>query len=198
MVARDLTDCESARVPGSAGQTIIQLRVTLEDVQPVVWRRLLVPGNLNLGELHNMLQVAMGWTDSHLHQFVIGEAAYGRHADDHPEDELDENEVTILAALGTHKRFWYEYDFGDGWEHEVVVETSTTTPRGLKYAVCLAGENACPPEDCGGPGGYEELLHVLGDPAHEDHDHFTEWVGGSFDPASFDLVAVNVALQQLR
>jgi hypothetical protein len=182
----------------SAGQTIIQLRVTLEEVEPLVWRRLLVPGNAKLAKLHDMVQVAMGWTNSHLHQFMIGNAVYGMHADDYPEHEIDYQEVTILDAVGTHERFSYEYDFGDGWEHEIVVETSTPTPHGLKHAVCLAGENACPPEDCGGPGGYEELLQVLGDPAHEDHDQLTEWIGGSFDPAFFDLVAVNVALQQLR
>jgi len=185
-------------VPSPPGQSVIQLRIALDEVEPTVWRRLLVPGNVRLAKLHDMLQTAMGWTNSHLHRFVIGDAIYGMHFDDSPEDEIDEKEVTVPRAISEHTPFTYEYDFGDGWEHEIVIEASTRTPRGLKHAVCLGGENACPPEDCGGPGGYAELLEVLRDPAHEDHDHFTEWVGGSFDPAFFEIIAVNVALQQVR
>ena len=95
-------------------------------------------------------------------------------------------------------RFSYEYDFGDSWDHEVIVEEFVRTPLGLKHAVCLDGQNACPPEDCGGTGGYAELLEVLADPEHEEHDHLVNWVGGTFDSTLFDLVAVNVALQHVR
>jgi hypothetical protein len=115
-----------------------------------------------------------------------------------PEDELDENEVSVLKAVGERRRFSYEYDFGDSWEHTVVIEEVTRTTRGLKYAVCIDGQNACPPEDCGGVGGYAELLESLADPGHRDHGRAVQWVGGSFDPTSFDLVSANVALQQLR
>jgi hypothetical protein len=174
------------------------LRITLDEVVPSVWRRLLVPGSVRLGKLHDMFQSAMGWTDSHLHSFTIGDQLYGMHFDDYPEDEIDERKVTVLRAIGEHRRFAYEYDFGDSWGHEVVVEEATRSPLGLKYAVCIDGQNACPPEDCGGVGGYAELLEVLADPGHEDHDHFTQWVGGSFDPTLFDLVSTNAALQQLR
>jgi Plasmid pRiA4b ORF-3-like protein len=151
-----------------------------------------------LAKLHQMFQAAMGWTDSHLHGFTIGDQRYGMHFDDYPEGEIDEAEISVLKAVGGHRRFSYEYDFGDSWDHDVVVEEVTTTSRGLRFAVCIDGQNACPPEDCGGPGGYAELLETLADPGHPDHDRAVQWVGGSFDPTSFDLVSANVALQQLR
>ena len=177
---------------------MLQVRITLEKVVPTVWRRLLVPGAVRLGKLHRIFQAAMGWTDSHLHAFTMGDQRYGMHFDDYPEDEIDENEVSVLKAVGERRRFSYEYDFGDSWEHTAVVEDVTRRTRGLKYAVCIDGQNACPPEDCGGAGGYAELLESLADPGHRDHEHAVRWVGGSFDPESFDLVSANVALQQLR
>ena len=185
-------------MPTPPGRSVFRLRVTLDDVDPTVWRRLLVPGSVSLAKLHDILQAAMGWTNSHLHSFTIGNQLYGMHFDDFPEDEVDEKGVTVLQAIGGHGRFSYEYDFGDSWGHEVVVEAAIRSPRALKFAVCLDGQNACPPEDCGGVSGYAELLAVLADPDHEDHDHLLQWVGGSFDPTEFDLVAANVALQQLR
>ena len=106
--------------------------------------------------------------------------------------------MKVGSAIGACRSFQYEYDFGDSWDHEVVVEESVTSARGLKHAVCLTGENACPPEDCGGVYGYADLLQVLADPRHEEHEHMMEWAGGPIDPASFDLVAANVALQGLR
>ena len=140
----------------------------------------------------------MGWTDSHLHAFTIGDQRYGLHFDDYPEGEIDETAVSVLKAVGEHRRFFYEYDFGDSWEHDVVVEEVTRTARGLKFAVCIDGQNACPPEDCGGAGGYADFLEALADPDHGDHDRLLQWAGGSFDPTWFDLVSANVALQQLH
>jgi hypothetical protein len=151
-----------------------------------------------LGKLHDVFQAAMGWTNSHLHCFTIGDERFGPQYDDYPEDEVDENEVSVLQAIGEHRRFSYEYDFGDSWEHEVVVEEQVRLPHGLKHAVCLDGENACPPEGCHGAGGYAELLEAIADPTHEDHDDLLDWLGGPFDPTAFDLAAVNVALQRLR
>lgn len=185
-------------MPTPPGQGVFQLRITLDDVVPTVWRRLLVPATVRLVKLHDIFQAAMGWTNSHLHSFTIGGELYGMHFDDYPEHEIDEKEVTVLRAIGEHRRFSYEYDFGDSWEHEVVVEDFVRTPRGLKHAVCLDGQNACPPEDCGGVGGYAELLEVLADPEHEEHDHLMGWVGGAFDATFFDLAGVNVALQHVR
>jgi hypothetical protein len=185
-------------VPTPPGQSVFRLRITLDEVVPTVWRRLLVPGSVRLAKLHLMFQAAMGWTNSHLHSFRIGDRLFGMQFDDYPEEELDEKGVTVLSAIGRHRRFSYEYDFGDSWDHEIVVEDLMRLPRGLKHAVCLDGQNACPPEDCGGAHGYAELLEVLADPTHEDHEHFTSWVGGPFDPTFFDLAAANVALQHVR
>lgn len=180
------------------GQSTFQLKITLEDIRPSIWRRLLVPGSIRLAKLHDVFQAAMGWTDSHLHCFRIADNLYGMHFDDYPDDEIDEKEVSVLQALRGHKSFVYEYDFGDSWEHRVEVEELMRSRRGLKYAVCLAGANACPPEDCGGPPGYEHLLAVLADPTHQEHEYLAEWAGDSFDPSAFDLAATNAALQGAR
>lgn len=158
---------------------------------PTVWRRLLVPGSVRLDKLHLMLQAAMGWDGHHLHCF-------GMQFDEYPEGELDEKETTVLRAIGSARRFFYEYDFGDGWRHEVVVESLSRLERGLKFGVCVDGQNACPPEDVGGPSGYADLLDVLADPAHDEHEHMRGWIGGSFDAMEFDLARANVRLQAVR
>ncbi len=184
------------------GQQVFQLRIELDEVTPTVWRRLLVPGGIRLAKLHMIFQAAMGWTNSHLHAFTIDGDRYGMHFDDDFLDEdvdlLHEKTITVIRALGERSRIAYEYDFGDGWDHTILVEDRHTLPYGLKHAVCLDGANACPPEDCGGAGGYEELLLALADPSHEDHDDLLEWIGGPFDPTDFDLVATNVALQHVH
>lgn len=184
----------------SRGQAVLQLRAQLRRVDPVVWRRVLVPAQSRLGQLHQVLQAAMGWTDSHLHYFKFGELTYTAHYDDFDDEleALDEASVTVLEALGRHRRFFYEYDFGDSWEHDIVVEARSELAVGLKFAVCVDGQNACPPEDCGGPSGYKAMLEVLADPSDEEHEPYLAWVGGSFDPTHFDLAEANAALQRLR
>ncbi|MDQ1396573.1 MAG: hypothetical protein QOG64_1832 [Acidimicrobiaceae bacterium] len=163
-----------------------------------MWRRLLVPGSVRLDKLHRMFQAAMGWEDYHLHYFEIGDSRFGTQFDEFPEGELDEKEVTVLRAIGEARRFAYEYDFGDSWGHEVVVESLSRSPRGLKFGVCVDGQNACPPEDCGGPPGYADLLEVLADPRHDEHGHMRSWVGGPFDQAEFVLAFANARLQAVR
>ena len=185
-------------MPKSSGQSVLQLRAQLREVEPIVWRRLLVPAGARLGKLHSVLQAAMGWSNCHLHCFKIGHLTYGTMSDGSPPDELDEDAVLVLTAIGHQRRFVYEYDFGDSWEHDIVVEDRLTTPLGLKFAVCLDGQNSCPPEDCGGPPGYEEILEALADPEHEAHDKFSSWLGGALDPARFDLATTNAALQRVR
>ena len=185
-------------MPPLPSHPVVQLRVSLDSVEPPVWRRLLVPGSVRLDKLHRMLQGAMGWEDSHLHCFEIGGVRFGPQFDDYPEDEEDEKSGTVMRAFDRVDRGVYEYDFGDGWEHELVVEARSRSPIGLKFGVCLDGENACPPEDCGGPGGYADLLSVLTDPAHEEHGFFLDWVGGPIDPAEFDLALANARLQAVR
>lgn len=182
----------------SPAQSVFRLRIRLEEVAPPVWRRLLVPGTVRLAKLHDMFQAAMGWTNAHLHSFTIDGQRYGMQIDDYPEGEIDEKEVTVRQAFRDQRRFSYQYDFGDNWTHDVVVEESVRLPIGLKFAVCLDGENACPPENCGGAGGYKWMLEVLTDPSHEEFDHYRKWVGGSFDPMAFDLAAANAILQRVR
>jgi hypothetical protein len=182
-----------------AQQPVFQLRIRLEGINPPVWRRLLVPGGVRLAKLHDMFQAAMGWTNSHLHSFTIGDQLYGMQIDEFPEEELDETEYTVFVALrGGVRRFVYDYDFGDSWTHEVVIEDATWAPYTLKFGVCLDGEGACPPEDVGGIGGYEHFLEAVADPLHEDHDDMLVWVGIKFDPAAFSVAAANAALQRVR
>ncbi len=182
-----------------AQQPVFQLHVRLEDTDPPVWRRVLVPGGAKLSKLHDIVQAAMGWTNSHLHSFTIDAKLYGSHFDDYPEEELDEAECTVSIAMrGNVQRFSYEYDFGDSWSHEVVVEDVTRAPHVLKYGVCLDGQGACPPEDVGGTGGYQEFLAAMADPMHEEHDNYLVWVGYKFDPSEFNVAAANAALQRVR
>ena len=184
--------------PHPPGQSVFQLRIQLNGVNPVVWRRVLVPGAVRMAKLSDMLLAAMGWTNSHLHAFQVGELRYGMNVHEYREGEIDEKRVTVLQALRDERRFVYEYDFGDSWEHDVVVEDLTWTYFGLKFGVCVDGQNACPPEDVGGTPGYIEFLDAVGDPTHEEHDSYLEWVGGPFDPAAFDLPSANAALQRIR
>jgi hypothetical protein len=182
-----------------AQQPVFQLRVRLEGIDPPVWRRVLVPGGVRLAKLHDIFQAAMGWTNSHLHSFTIGDRLFGMQFDDYPEEELDETEYTVYVALaGSVRRFVYDYDFGDSWTHEVVVEDVSWSPHTLKFGVCLDGQGACPPEDVGGTTGYANFLEAVADPLHEEHDDMLVWVGYKFDPSEFDVAAANAALQRIR
>jgi hypothetical protein len=176
-----------------------QLLVELDKVTPTVWRRLLVPTSVRMSRLHDMLQAAMGWTDSHMHTFTVGDVRYGMCFDEDLDEEIDEQTVTVLEALGGRQRFSYEYDFGDGWEHTITIEDEFRTHRALTFAICFAGQNCCPPEDSGGPRGFELFLEALANREHEEHENYVRWNDGdTFDRAAFDLVEVNAALQKLR
>ncbi len=186
----------ATRAPTS-GRAVYRLKVTLRGIRPRIWRRLLVPADMTLAQLHDVLQVAMGWHGGHLHQFHIGGEIHGVPS---PEDDItdhDERKSRLGAVAGDGDRFVYEYDFGDGWEHEIVVEKTMAPEKGVLYPVCVGGERACPPEDCGGAGGYQHLLAVLADPKHEEHEDLTDWVGGEFDAEAFDVTMVNAALGRI-
>lgn len=179
-----------------------QLRIELLDVQPLVWRRLLVPADITLPKLDRVIQTALGWTNSHLHEFVINGTHYAvldpEWVDDLP--HVDERRVVLHDALGRDTRcFDYVYDFGDGWHHLVLVEDLyPDNPKSVSSVQCIGGENACPPEDVGGAGGYVEFLAAIADPRHEEHENYLTWVGGSFDPTRFDRAAVNRALAKIK
>jgi hypothetical protein len=182
-----------------------QLKIELEGISPPIWRRLQVPGDANLGWLHAAIQVAMGWTNSHLHQFIVGDRIFSdpvfemnEFEDDPP--VLDEHK-TLLMDVAAHMRsaFRYQYDFGDSWEHIVKVEAinDRKAPRG-DVAKCLEGARACPPEDCGGPPGYADLLEIIKDPKHDEYESTLEWLGGGFDPEAFSAEKINKYLPKLK
>jgi len=164
-----------------------------------VWRRLEVPADLTLAQLHWILQDTMGWTDSHMHQFVVGRQRYGRPVRDVGDDDtIGENGVRLADVARAKAKFVYEYDFGDSWEHEILVERVGPPEPGATYPRCTGGARACPPEDCGGFMGYAGFLEAIANPRHRDHEDMVEWIGGSFDPEAFDLEAVNRSLRPRR
>ena len=190
---------------GAAQAPIYQLKVSLEGVEPTIWRLLQVPGDANLGWLHAVIQVAMGWTNSHFHHFVVGKRLYADPGFDLDACEdgphvLDENATTISEiARRVKSTFVYEYDFGDSWDHRIVVaKILDPDPMAAGLAQCLDGERACPPEDCGGVPGYADLLEIIMDPKHEEYESMMEWLGGRFDPEAFDRDKINKHLRKLR
>lgn len=188
----------TAPVDGAAPASY-QIKITLRDTKPPIWRRVLVPAGVTLADLHRIVQVAMGWQDSHLHLFEVGTERYGMPD---PDDDLlelrDERRVRLDDVVsGVGARLRYEYDFGDSWEHDILIEKVFSDP--VPAAVCLAGRRACPPEDCGGAYGYERLMRILADPTNEEHDDLVDWLEGeAFNPAELDLDTVNAALSRLR
>ena len=182
---------------------MFQIKVVLENIQPPVWRGLLVPGGTKLDRLHEVLQTAFGWTDSHLHHFYTGDRRGGMtfYGTPDPENDFsdtpeeDERRYT-LCDLAPRKggTLVYEYDFGDSWTHRIKVERVLGGEEAGPTPRCTGGARACPPEDVGGPWGYQEFLDALSDPANEDRDELLAWAGGSFDPEAFDSGAINTAL----
>jgi hypothetical protein len=173
---------------------IYQLKVTLLYTDPPIWRRLLVPASA-LEQMHFVLQAAMGWDDSHVHEFSVGKRRFGQPSPYEQfmgrtvtEDERKVRLAGILARVGS--KFTYTYDFGDTWEHVVVLEKRLPADLSISYPACTDGQLACPPEDCGGIPGYYDLVEALADPDHERHEEMLEWIG-DFDPQAFSVDAVN-------
>lgn len=175
--------------------TAFELRVTLRGVDPSIWRRLRVPAEIRLPALHRVLQRAMGWQSSHLHEFVVGGVSFGEPAEEDNYGPIDERRIRLSQLIRRPgDRITYVYDFGDGWEHDLLLERAVHDPVAAAATVCLAGARACPPEDCGGIGGYADFLAAIADPGHERHDEYRQWIGGDFDAEHFDLGAVNRVL----
>lgn len=174
----------------TAELTVHQLKVTLRGVRPPIWRRIIVASDTPLSELAALLEAAMGWMGGHLHAFHVGDVVYEMPDPDSLGSGLqlstDERTVTVAEVLdGPKARLRWDYDFGDDWEHDVVVEEVLTADPALDYPICVTGRRACPPDDCGGTFGYADLLAALKDPRHDRHDELTEWMPGGFDPESF-------------
>jgi DNA-binding Lrp family transcriptional regulator len=170
---------------------VYRFKIVLQHSDPVIWRRIETK-DVTLGQLHELIQTAMGWTNSHLHQFEIAGSRYTdprfmRNAlDDFGTIDYSGVRVSDLVAKhGAKLRMGYEYDFGDGWQHEVVLEKVTESEPGVKYPRCIDGERACPPEDVGGVYGFADYVEAITDPSHSEHDELLEW-NGPFDPAEFD------------
>jgi len=177
---------------------IFEIKVTLRGIKPPIWRRFQIAGDVTLRRLHFALQTIMGWTNSHLHLFQIGETRYSEFDLDDPwnEDMKDSTKFKLHQLVRRpQSRLKYEYDFGDSWEHSLLVEKILPAERPLRYPVCLAGKRRCPPEDCGGPWGYQDFLEAIGNPDHESHEENLKWIGGGFDPEEFDIEHVNRRLR---
>jgi hypothetical protein len=179
----------------------VRLKVELRGVKPLVWRRILVPETVTLAKLHVILLQTMGWGGGHLHEYEIAQTHYGVPDPDIPSFEplLDERRVRLKSLIETGtRRFTYTYDFGDGWEHVVKLENLMPPKPGAPSIECLAGANACPPDDVGGPPGYATFLSILADPNHDEHAHIKRWIGRPFNPAAFDLGTINELLAQIK
>jgi len=180
---------------------IYQLKITLKYIRPPIWRRIQVRRDITLATLHRVLQITMGWYDSHLHQFRAGKIYYGApDVDEFSELNLKDDGKAQLGRVLTKakQKLIYEYDFGDRWEHEILLEKVLTPDPAVQYPRCLGGARACPPEDCGGAGGYANFLAAIRDPGHGEHDEYLEWIGGEFDSESFELDEFDTALRHIK
>jgi hypothetical protein len=182
--------------PVPSSSLVYQLQITLRAIEPPIWRRFQVPADTRLDRLHLMIQWVMGWTNSHLHEFVLDGRRYGTGVREWQEvgadDVLNERRFTLAeVAPAARRQIEYTYDFGDGWQHDILVETIIPASPGQHYPVCLDGARACPPEDCGSYPGYVEFLEAMADPRHPRHQDMVEWIGGRFDPEAFSAEAVS-------
>ncbi len=171
---------------------LYQIKVSLEGVKPSIWRRLVISRTTDLSELHYVIQIAMGWTHTHLHQFVAGDERFGMSDLGFEDDTIPEEGIPIDAILRrVNQWITYEYDFGDGWEHEIVLEKILPSRLGESVPKCIGGRRGCPPEDVGGVWGYERLLEAYNDETRPEHEELAEWAGEDFDPERFDIEEVN-------
>jgi len=204
---------------------VYQLRITLKNIRPPIWRQVLVPMDFRLDQLHTLIQLVMGWDDDHLHEFELVTKPPIPAGDDSRlfqkilralqqerrfmpaegmnelfDDEVEDESKVSIGELcpRVNDKLAYVYDFGDHWIHEVKVQKILSAKPGEHYPLCLKGKRACPPEDCGGIWGYEHLLEVLSDPDHEEHEELLDWVGGDYDPEEFDLEAAAKNLRQIE
>ncbi len=182
----------------------IQFKISLNDVQPKIWRRIQVPADYTFWDLHCAIQNTMGWANCHLHGYYMTDKKYGRHRSiriqmPHPEwtekEDLDESKELLVNWFPKRlKQCIYTYDFGDTWDHTVLFEKIVTLQTKRKIPLCLTGKNACPPEDCGGSGGYMRLLSVINNPKHTEDQELRDWMGldkdESYDPKIFDSTTI--------
>jgi hypothetical protein len=178
-----------------------QVTITIADIEPPIWRRLLLPEDLNFAQLHHIIQAAFGWTDSHLHRFIVGGLVVG--APEFDEDGFNPHQTFEASTIHLHDlvfpdpdrpRILYEYDFGDSWNHWMTFDNLLPAVPGETYPQIIDGRRHAPPEDVGGPGGYQDFLHAWLDPAHDEHKSVRRWVGRTFNPEAFDRTKVQKAI----
>ena len=178
---------------------VYQIEVSLRDIRPPIWRRLEVHSDMTLEKLHLILQVAMGWANYHLHQFTIGRIVYGQPHPDYDFEVKDEKKVKLYQIVPKDNfKFTYEYDSGNQWEYEILIEKILPVEKGKHYPFCVKGKRTCPPEDVGGPWGYAEFLEIVQNANHPEHDDMLEWVGGEFNAEQFNIEFVNECLKQIK
>lgn len=192
--ASGVAELRNRRRPDTSADLLFQFKITLLEFRPAVWRRIQVRDG-TLGDLHEHIQRAFGWWNYHMHQFTIEGENYGPLPPgdfgdlDFGPEVIDEESVRLSRLLPPSAkkriRWLYEYDFGDGWRHEILFEGYPKPDKRRKYPLCIDGARACPPEDCGGPWGYANYLEALADPRHEEHEFLLEW-RGPFDPDAFN------------
>ena len=189
-----------AKIPAG---TVFQFKITLQGIEPPIWRRIQTK-DCTLDKLHEHIQTAMGWTNSHLHQFKIGGVRSRRSRNCSTRAGRTKRHQSIRAATklskivpadGKRFSFEYEYDFGDGWEHEILFEGFVPAEKGARYPLCLEGERACPPDDVGGTCGYQDYVKAMANPRHKRHKEFLEW-NGPFDPEKFDAQAATKEMRK--
>lgn len=178
-----------------------QTQIAMARYRPKIWRRLLIRSDLLLSDFHRAIQITMGWENCHLHQFIKNNTFYTEHLDDDfgwgDMNNVDYKDLRISDLLEKEKdKIDYEYDFGDSWHHDVILEKILPVDVTMKYPACTDGKLACPPEDCGGIWGYANLLKILKHPDHKEYEEYLEWIGGKFDPEHFDKDAVNKLLKK--
>ena len=175
------------------------LKIRLLDIEPEIWRRFVVPASITLDRLHDVIQIVMGWTDTHIHEFAIGKKRYTEYPES-KEDGLVCGRYRLGDLIKQKGRtFGYQYDFGDDWAHELTLEDSRYFNPEIRSGIeCLDGARACPPEDVGGVPGYYEFCKALKNPNHEEHESFVEWAGGNYDSEKFDPDEINWELMKYR
>ena len=185
--------------PSKAEPFIYQIKVVLTDIEPPIWRRMEVPGDISLRKLHNILQAVMGWETRHLHEFVIGGEHFGEPDPERGYEMRDDRKTRLYQVVPRQgDRLDYIYDFGDDWWHELIVEKIDPPKPGAVYPMLIGGERNAPPEDCGGLPGYAHLLEAIRDPEHPEHEELMARVGGRFDPEAFDAVEAKRRLKRIK
>lgn len=194
---RDIKQPTMASKKSASNQTVYQLKITLKNIRPPIWRRIQVLSSTTLEQLHLIVQEVMGWDNYHMHQFSIAGIDYGQPQ---PEFNVRSEKTVKLSQVvkGEKSKFFYTYDFGDSWEHEILLEKELPSTPDTNYPVCITGKRACPPEDCGGSWGYAELLEIISDSSHPEYEERMEWLGESFNPDTFDINEVNQRLREFQ